>query len=201
MALPKHGPGIFSNAAAKKVGMAALAISLAFTPAAAHAQDAEAQNLRLAASTTPEAKLVNSGYNTETAKNSALGQAGQFADADTNNIGIIIYYGTGNEPTADQVGNWVVGKLHKRQEARLQQDPTFNPSTIDTAYFVQPLEGANAREGVVVGFLMGGQGIKKDIREAVTDKVLDDVLDGRATTARLLSAKVDNEQPMFAANN
>ena len=46
---------------------------------------------------------------------------------------------------------------------------------------------------------MGGLGVSKEVREAVTDQVLDDVLSKRAMTAKLLANAESNSQPMFAS--
>ncbi len=179
----------FGKSAASIFGIGLLFVALIFAPMASTAQNTKASNSQTANITlaaAPQANPVPAGYSTETAQNSALGKAGQFARDDLNNIGIIIYYGSGNGATPEQAGDYVLNKLNKRLEERVKQDPSFNPSNIDAAYFIQHLD-PDAREGIVVGFLMGGQGIKKDIREAVTNNVLDDVLDKRATSARLLN--------------
>jgi len=114
-----------------------------------------------------------------------LEQAGDFGLADTNNVGIILYYGSENGVTPEQAGDWIIGKLKDRLAKRRAEDPKLLPSGIDAVYFVQDV--SEGMVGIRVGYLMGGVSVDtQEIRAATTDEVLDEVLHKRAVSARLL---------------
>ena len=99
----------------------------------------------------------------------AIVQAGNFGQADSNNVGIMIYYGSGNEPTPDQVGNFIVGKLESAASASGQ--------TVNADYF---WVNAPNMEGIVVTFHMGGLSMDNyDIRDAIAPDTLSRVVQRR----------------------
>ena len=105
----------------------------------------------------------------------ALAQAGNFG-MKANNVGIMIYYGHSNGSSADEVGEYIVGQLEQRAQAKGQY--------INADYFVKSLP---TREGIVVGYHAAGLGVEaKDIRDAITVDTFDEVIQLRATGNKVL---------------
>jgi len=118
----------------------------------------------------------------------ALEQAGDFGQVDNNNIGIVLYYGSENNATPEEAGNWVIDKLNTRLRERQATDPLLLPLGIDALYYVEKLN--DGTRGIAVGWHMGGVSVdKREIRAAVEVKVLDEVIDKRSLTANLLQRR------------
>lgn len=98
-----------------------------------------------------------------------IGSAVEYGRAGRDNVGVLIYYGRGNEPTADQVGNFLVDKLEGAGVAQGQN--------IDADYFWVNAPNMN---GIVVSYTMGGVSMEDyDIHSAFTPKTLSDVIQKR----------------------
>lgn len=107
----------------------------------------------------------------------ALVQAGNFGLADDQNVGIMMYYGSGNGSTADEVGTYLTENLQDRAAERDAQ--------VTADYFVQDLPEI---EGIIVTFHVGGQAVgPMDIRKAVTEEAFDTVIDTRQDVNRLMA--------------
>ena len=107
----------------------------------------------------------------------ALVQAGNFGNAGRENVGIMMYYGSGNGSTADEVGTYLNENLEGRASER--------NATIDAEFFVNHLPEI---EGIIITFHVGGQAIgPMDIREAITEATFDKVIDTRQDVNRLMS--------------
>ena len=109
---------------------------------------------------------------------SPLEQAGIFVREAHNNIGILITFGTGNEVTPEQTGEWAISRLNERAATQGKQ--------YYARYFVLYSEKG---EGIAISYLVGlGQGVgPKDITEAKNSTVLDEVFEKRDLTAGMLA--------------
>lgn len=115
---------------------------------------------------------------------SPIEQAGLYGQEDLDNIGITVFYGVNNGVTKEQVGEFVERKLLEQAAQR--------GMNIDPRYFVIDADF----EGVGVGYHMGGLAVDaQDIREAVSEETLNEVLDTRQNTARLLAAQFSTNGP------
>lgn len=115
---------------------------------------------------------------------SSLVPAGDFGLADGNNIGMIIYYGTGNGSSPEDVAAFLISKLDERLNERIAEDPTLMVQDIDVEYYITNIE----QEGIGVAYMMGGMSVGPvDINQAFTPETLNQVLENRENTARLLA--------------
>lgn len=106
---------------------------------------------------------------------SPIERAGDFGRLSPSNIGIMVYYGHGNEVTKEQVGEFVVDKIVKRAQLRNIK--------VSPQYFIAETDW----EGIAVGYHVGAISIdSQDLRSAVELTALDEVLDIRMRTASIL---------------
>lgn len=113
-----------------------------------------------------EARVIQANA---TVERPAIVRAGEFGKSGNNTIGIMMYYGTANEPTAVQVGEFLVGKVEETGLAMGEQ--------INADYF---WVNAQNMEGIVITYHIGGLSIDDlEIREAFTPETLRRVIQRR----------------------
>lgn len=111
----------------------------------------------------------------------ALVRAGNFGKADRKNVGIMMYYGTGNGSSPEEVGEFIEAGLEDAAEQR--------GIDLDAEYFFTKTDHF---EGIVVGYLIGGLSIDgMDIREAIKPETYDMVIDKRQSINMTLASFPD----------
>lgn len=107
----------------------------------------------------------------------ALIEAGRFGNSSENNVGIILYYGSGNGSPSDAVGDRLVSDLETAASSQGVE--------LDADYFVQDLPEI---EGILVGFFPGPKAIGPlDIRTALQEETYQTVINQRLQTNRTMS--------------
>lgn len=112
-----------------------------------------------------------------TADDPALVEAGTFGNQSPENVGILVYYGSGNGSPSDAVGERLVSDLETAASAQ--------GIDLDANYYVQNLPEI---EGILVGFFPGPQSIGPvDIRTALQPQTYQTVINQRLQTNRTMS--------------
>tara|TARA_R110000772_G_scaffold177422_5_gene288980 strand:+ start:179 stop:664 length:486 start_codon:yes stop_codon:yes gene_type:complete len=112
--------------------------------------------------------LVNASSRTTT-ELPALVKAGRFG-MKQDQVGIMMYYGSGNGDPADAIGDYVASEL----EARAKDRGDF----LQADYFVEYVQDM---EGIVLAYHIGGREIPgQDIRTAITEEAFDAAIDLRS---------------------
>ena len=107
-------------------------------------------------------------------------QARKFGLADTGNIGFVLTYGTSNGSSPDEVAEYISILLIEKHR-KMNDVPSY--VKISTEAFIDCTD----KKGISVAFTMGGLAVGPvDILEAVSDTIIQKVIERRQSTARLL---------------
>lgn len=115
---------------------------------------------------------------------SPIVRAGNFSEADGNNVAIMMYFGRGNQVTPDQVGQALIGRLDEAADRANYE--------VDADYFYMITDRF---EGISIDFAMGGVSIDGvDVRDALARPseeqptvVMDQVIQKRIDVNRTLN--------------